>query len=66
MLSIPTYLTHTIYRGIVAILGHVIPVYSVFAWNDTGHRLVALIAYEQLDETTSTNVIGILEKQKEI
>jgi len=43
---------------------HVIPVHRASAGNDTGHRLVVLIAYEQMDETTRTNVIGILEKHK--
>lgn len=37
---------------------------QAFAWNATGHRLVALIAYEQLDETNRTNITSILKKHK--
>jgi hypothetical protein len=32
-----------------------------FAWNDTGHRLVALVAWEALDESTRTALIRILK-----
>lgn len=30
------------------------------AWNDTGHRVVALIAYEALDDATKKKVQDIL------
>jgi len=34
--------------------------HSVFAWNATGHKLVARIAWEQMNDTARRNVIAIL------
>lgn len=49
---------------IVALIAILISTTHAFAWNATGHRLTALVAYEQLDETDRTNIIGILKKHK--
>src|SRR6185295_15628868 len=35
--------------------------YSVLAWNATGHKLVARIAWEQMNDTARRNVIAILK-----
>ena len=34
---------------------------QAFAWNDTGHRLVALVAWEALDESTRAALIRLLK-----
>lgn len=34
------------------------------AWNDTGHRLVALVAYERLDETTRTAIVEVIKRHE--
>jgi hypothetical protein len=42
-------------------LGLVLLPQPAVAWNDTGHRLVALVAWEALDDSTRTALIRILK-----
>src|SRR4051794_29219273 len=47
---------------LAASLGFVLAPQSTYAWNKTGHRAVALIAYRQLDEGTRRKVAELLRK----
>jgi len=47
---------------LAASLGFVLAPQSTYAWNKTGHRAVALIAYRQLDEGTRQKVAALLRK----
>src|SRR4051794_9825866 len=38
------------------------PVATASAWNSTGHRAVAVIAYRQLDDATKNRVVGLLNQ----
>ena len=46
---------------ITALFVLVIPTTS-FAWNPTGHRVIASIAFQQLDETTKRKIAEVLKK----
>src|SRR5262245_22749627 len=37
------------------------PVATAFAWNATGHRAVAVIAFRELDDATKKRVVGLLK-----
>src|SRR3954463_1682067 len=47
---------------LAASLGFMLAPQSTYAWNKTGHRAVALIAYRQLDEGTRQKVATLLRK----
>lgn len=48
----------------VLVLGLLLQPPPAFAWNETGHRLVALVAWEALDEPSRTALIRLLKQHE--
>ncbi len=56
-------MTRTINMFLTGLLFFITP-WVAQGWNSTGHRMVALIAWEQLDAQTQAKVVKILKKHE--
>ena len=50
-----------LYCSVILVIVLVLP-QSVFAWNSTGHRLVASIAWDNLSDTARKNIVNLMLK----
>jgi hypothetical protein len=56
--------THLLCALLVAFLALTFVAVPALAWNDAGHRIIAMVAYRQLEEDTRTAVLELLRKHE--